>query len=234
MVVGNSAKLKSKLIKVYHDSAMGGHSGVLVTGRRLAIVVYWKGLWKAVREYVRHCNVCQQNKYENVALPGTLQPSLVPKGIFTDILDFIGLPKSQRKSAIFVVVDRLTKYTHFMALPHLYTAKSVAQTFVDNIYKLHGLPEVIVSDRDVVFTSNFWQEIFKSQGVSLHVSTARHPQTNGQTEVVNRCLEAYLSCMCGSMPSSWSEWLSMAVSNKSLSLSTYEKEMLATLLAIKQ
>lgn len=90
MVIGKSEVLKSKLIEVYHDSAVRGHSRVSVTGKRFFVIVYWKGLWKAVREYIRNYSVYQQNKHENVASPTTLQSLPLPKGIFTDILmDFI-------------------------------------------------------------------------------------------------------------------------------------------------
>ncbi|RVW71683.1 Transposon Ty3-I Gag-Pol polyprotein [Vitis vinifera] len=134
------------------------------------------------------------------------------EGVFTDItMDFIeGLPKSNGKTAIFVVVDRLTKYGHFMLLPHPYTAKMVAQVFLDSVYKLHGLPHSITCDRDPIFTSVFWQEFFKLQGVSLQLSTAYHPQTDGQTEVVNRCIETYLRCMVGDNPGQWANWISLA------------------------
>ena len=109
-----------------------------------------------------------------------------------DFIDF--LPVSQGKSTILVVVDRLSKYAHFIPVTHPYTAKSIAQLFLDNIYKLHGLPETIVSDRDKVFMSLFWQSLFKMLQVQLKMSTAYHPETDGQTEVVNKCLEGYLRC----------------------------------------
>nr|GEV97758.1 putative mitochondrial protein [Tanacetum cinerariifolium] len=98
-----------------------------------------------------------------------------------------GLPSSNGKSAIFVVVDRL-----------------------NNVYKLHSLPQVIVSDRDKVFVSLFWKELFKALKVSLHLTTAYHPQTDGQIEVVNRCLECYLRCMSREKPKAWPEWVSLA------------------------
>jgi hypothetical protein len=83
----------------------------------------------------------------------------------TITLDFIeGLPRSKGSNCISVVVDKLSKYAHFLALPHPYSAKQVAITFVDNIFKLHGLPKVMVSDRDPVFTSHLWQELFKLVG----------------------------------------------------------------------
>ena len=90
--------------------------------------------------------------------PDSLQPLPQSQGIFTDItMDFINaLPKFQEKSVIIVVVDRLTKYAHFIGLTHPYIAKTVAQLFLDHVYKLHDLPNIIVTDRDVVFTSQFW------------------------------------------------------------------------------
>lgn len=107
-----------------------------------------------------------------------------------------GLPLSAGKSVIMFVVDRLSKVAHFIALAHPYSAMTVAHAFLDNVYELHGCPSSIVTDRDAVFTSDFWREFFTLQGVTLHMSSAYHPQSDGQTEVVNRCLETYLCCMC--------------------------------------
>jgi len=97
-------------------------------------------------------------------------------------LDFIeGLPKSKTFDTILVVIDKLTKYAHFICLAHPYTAITVAQAFLANIYKLHGMPSVIISDRDRVFTSAFWQELFKLTETTLNMSSSYHPQTDGQT-----------------------------------------------------
>lgn len=87
-----------------------------------------------------------------------------------------------------------------MAISHPYTALNVAQVYMDNIFKLHGMPKTIVSDRDRVFTSRFWHELFRIQGTKLKLSTAYHPQIDGQTEMVNRCLGTYLRCMCSEVP----------------------------------
>ena len=98
-------------------------------------------------------------------------------------MDFIeGLPKSQGYSVILVVVDRFTKYSHFMPLKHPYTVAIVAELFFNNVVKLHSMPLTITSDRDKKFTSNFWKELFKLWGTQLQMSTAYHPQNNGQTE----------------------------------------------------
>ena len=114
------------------------------------------------------------------------------------------------KNSIMVVVDRLSKYAHFMTLSHPYTASKIAQVFVDQVFKLHGMPTSIISDRDPVFISHFWQEFFKLQGTALQMSSAYHPQTDGQTEVVNKCVEQYLRSFCCLKPKEWSKWLSLA------------------------
>ena len=150
LVVGSNDNLRKELFHLFHNTPEGGHSGAEATLQRLASVCYWKGLKRNVREQVRSCVVCQQFKYDNSASPGLLQPLPIPDKIWTEIsMDFLeGLPTAKGKSAILVVVDRLSKYAHFVALSHPYTTVSIAQVFLDNIYKLHGLPTSIVSDRD--------------------------------------------------------------------------------------
>ena len=126
-------------------------------------------------------------------------------------MDFIeGLPKVHDKSVILTIVDRFSKYSHFIALSHPYTATSVARAFFEGVVRLHGFPQSIVSDRDPVFTGNVWRELFKLSGVKLRMSTAFHPQTDGQSEVVNKTIAMYLRCITGDHPRAWVEWLPWA------------------------
>ena len=165
------------MVKSVHDSYVGGHADIQNTFRRLKTNFYWPGMKAMVKRTVEECDVCKQAKAKRIAYPGLLQPLLVPNGTWEAItMDFIeGLPGSEGKNAIMVVVDRFTKYGHFIALSHPYTAQDIAQLFLDHFYKFHGLPAVIITDRDKIFTSIFWKELFKKLGVQVLMSTAYHP-----------------------------------------------------------
>ncbi|CAN6198913.1 unnamed protein product [Urochloa humidicola] len=195
------------------DAAHGaGHEGVQKTLHRLRASFYSPHASKLVREFVKGCMVCQRNKTEHLHPAGLLQPLDVPSSIWSDIaMDFVeGFPKVGGRSVVLTVVDRFSKMAHFVPLGHPYTALSVAQAFFDNIVKLHGLPCSIVSDRDPVFTSALWTELFKLSGVQLRLSSAFRPQTDGQSEVTNRVLGVYLRCLAGDRPRSWLRWLPWA------------------------
>ena len=201
-----------KVLKEFHDSVVGGHSGFFRTYKRISSILFWEGMKRDIQKYVQECEVCQRSKYETLSPAGLLQPLPIPTSTWTDLsMDFLGgLPRARGLDTILVVIDRLTKYGHFFALSHPYTAKEVAEIFVKEIVKLHGFPQTIVSDRDRLFMSSFWTELFKAAGTKLRYSTAYHPQTDGQSEVVNRCLGTYLRCFAGLKPKSWPQWLSWA------------------------
>jgi len=196
--------------EIIHELHSGSHEGFHKMWHRLKSVFYWRGACAQIKEYLRGCDICQRNKSELTLPAGLLQPLPIPTMIWRDIsMDFVdGLPNSQGKTVIFVVVDRLSKYAHFIPLKHPYSAIMVAEEFFENIFKLHGLPTSIVCDRDPTFTSNFWRELFRLQGTRFNFSSAYHPQTDGQTEVVNRTLEMYLRCFTGDRPKEWVKWLS--------------------------
>lgn len=200
------------MLAEFHATPQGGHSGFLRTYRRIAANLYWVGMKNDVQEFVRSCDTCQRQKYMASSPAGLLQPLPIPEQIWEDVsLDFItGLPKSKGFEAILVVVDRLSKYCHFLPLKHPYTARSIAELFAKEIIRLHGIPSSIVSDRDPLFMSHFWKEIFRLQGTQLKMSSAYHPESDGQTEAVNRCLETYLRCFSADQPKTWVCWLHWA------------------------
>jgi hypothetical protein len=126
-------------------------------------------------------------------------------------MDFIeALPRVGGKSVILTVVDRFSKYCHFIALGHPYSAESVAQAFFTEIVRLHGIPQSIVSDRDPVFTAAFWKELMRLSGVKLQMTSAFHPQSDGQTEAANKVIVMYLRCLTGDRPRQWLRWLPWA------------------------
>jgi hypothetical protein len=145
-----------------HSSIIGGHSRVPVTYRKIKQLFAWKGLKLAVHEFVKTCLICQQAKPDRTKSSGLLQPLEIPTGAWQTVtLDFMeGLPQSGQANCVLVVVDKFIKYAHFLPLKHHFTAASIAKLFMDQVYRLHGMPSAIVSDRDRVFTSNLCQELF--------------------------------------------------------------------------
>lgn len=170
--------LKESIFQYVHASPIARHAGYDKTIHRARRDFFFlPGMKSNVKKFIRECDIYQRVKVENVSLAGILQPLSIPaRPWFSISMDFIeGLPLSQGHSVVWVIVDRLTKYAHFLSLAHPYMASSLAQIFDKQIFKLHGLPNSIISDRDIAFTSKFWTELFKVQGVFLAFSTTYHP-----------------------------------------------------------
>ena len=157
MWIGNNSALQTKIIAAFHASPIGGHSGITTTYHRIKGLFYWKGLKQAVESFVQQCDVCQHAKHTHDHPAGLLQPLPIPIGAWQDwSMDFVeGLPVVEGYSVILVVVDRLTKYAHFLPVRHPYTAQSIAKLLLDQVIRLHGFPTTIVSDRDKIFLSSF-------------------------------------------------------------------------------
>lgn len=179
-----------------------------VTYSKLKQYFAWPGMKTSVHNFVKACTICQQAKPDRSKYPGLLQPLLVPHSSLTD--SNYGLPHSSAYNSILVVVDKFTKYAHFIPLIHPFNATKIAQIYLDNIYKLHGMPQSIISDRDNIFTSTFWQALFKLTNTNLCMSSAYHPQSDGRTKRVNQCLETFLRCFVHACPKKWKDWLSVA------------------------
>nr|KYP64304.1 Transposon Ty3-I Gag-Pol polyprotein [Cajanus cajan] len=217
---------RQRLLEEYHATPVAGHSGVKASLSRLAASYHWPTMAADLRRFIRSCSICQQNKYETQKPRGLLQLLTTPNKVWEEItMDFItSLPSSHGYTVIWVVCDRLSKYSHFVALPTHFTAQQLAQRFMQEIFRLHGPPKVTISDRDPIFLSQFWREIFKAQGTKLKYSSSYHPQTDGQTEVLNRTLECFLRCFVSDNPRSWLHFLHIAEfwynTNKHSSLAT--------------
>ncbi|KAA0054183.1 Transposon Ty3-G Gag-Pol polyprotein [Cucumis melo var. makuwa] len=189
LVLSRNSTLIPSLLHTFHDSVLGGHSGFLRTYKRMNREIHWMGMKNDVKKYVEQCEICQRNKTEALAPAGLLQPLPLPNLILA--------------ASIMVVVDRSSKMAHFITLKHPFTAKQVAEKIVEEIISKHGIPNSIVIDRDKIFLSYLWKELFTAMGTSLKRSTAFHPQTDGQTERVDRCLETYLRSFCNEQPTKW-------------------------------
>ena len=205
-------ELRKDIIREHHSSPAGGHSGNTGTLARITSSFAWPNLAKDVQDFLRDCLVCQQSKYSTHKPFGLLQPLPIPQHVWEDIsMDFIThLPLVKGKTTIWVIVDRLSKYSHFIALPAQVSAASLATIFLAEIYRLHGMPRTIVSDIDRLFISKFWSELFRLHGTTLAYNSSYHPQTDGQTEVTNRILETFLRCFVTNSPHLWVSYLPLA------------------------
>ncbi|PNY04552.1 hypothetical protein L195_g000976 [Trifolium pratense] len=200
-----TSHFKELLLREYHETLVRGHAGLSKTMKRLLENFYWDNMNKEAQTFIRQCVICQQTKYSSHKPNGLLQPLPLPNNVWEDIsMDFVtGLPLSKGFTVIMVVVDRFSKGIHLGALATGFTAYKVAKLFVSMVCKLHGLPKSIVSDRDLVFISRFWSDLLKFSGTLLRMSSLYHPQTDGQTEVMNRSVEQYLCAFVHEKPSQW-------------------------------
>lgn len=189
-----------------------GHVGRDRTLQLVSASYYWPSMRRDVERYVERCRACQLAK-GHASNAGLYLPLPIPTQPWTDLsMDFVlGLPRTQRgNDSIFVVVDRFSKMVHFIPCKRTTDAVRVAQLFFSDIYRLHGLPTSIVSDRDTHFLSHFWRSLWKKLNTSLDMSTAYHPQSDGQTEVVNRSLGNMLRALVGENIRAWESHLCQA------------------------
>jgi hypothetical protein len=169
--------LKDKILSAVHDAPLAGHPGYLKTYRKVRERFSWKGLKEDVLWYVRKCMTFQQNNLELTHPTCLIQSLPILENKWEIIsMDFITrFPKVEGRDCIYVLVYKLTKYTHFFSIPSKYSASQTTDIFFREVFKLHGLLRYIVSDRDNGFLSAFWQEIFRLSGTKLTHSTSYHP-----------------------------------------------------------
>ena len=202
---------RKEVLKKEHDSKIAGHFGRERTMELITRNFYWPNLEDDVRSYCNNCDSCQRTKSPRHAKHGLLHPLELPSSPWTYIsVDFItDLPESKGNKNIMVVVDRFTKMAHFIPTAKRESAV-VARLFLENVWKYHGLPLDVVSDRDGVFTGHFIADLYKFLGIKRSMSTAFHPQTDGQTERLNQTIEHFLRTYCNYEQDNWTEMLPMA------------------------
>jgi len=200
-------RLRAEVIRLYHDTPVGGHGGQSKMAELVTRNFWWPGVTREVKRYVEGCDACQHNKNRTQPPVGKLMLNSISEKVWTHIsTDFITkLPLAQGYNAILVVVDRLTKMAHFVPTTERMSAEGLAQLFRDNIWKLHGLPDSIISDRGPQFAAGIMKELNQMLGIDTKLSTAFHPQTDGQTERMNQELEQYLRMFIDHRQEQWPE-----------------------------
>jgi transposase InsO family protein len=212
LCVPNDAALRTRILAECHDSVTGAHFGRDKTLEAVKSRFSWEGLTSAVEQYVATCDACQRNKPSQQLTPGLLMPLPLPeRPCMAWTQDAVtGLPKTKRgHDAIQVYVERLCKLKHFAATHSTDGASELARSFVHTVVRAHGVPESVVSDRDPRFTATFYAELTKLMGIDLHMSTARHPQSDGQSEREIRTLITALRAFCNDHQDDWDDYLDM-------------------------
>jgi hypothetical protein len=208
--IPDNPEIKHHLLREVHDAPLAGHFGIRKTYARIAEHVYWPQMKGSVQHYVEGCHACKTGKKRTTKEGGLLQPLSVPDKPWTHIaMDLITqLPKSkQGHDAIVVFVDRFSKMARFAPCHTTSTGSDIAQIFFKEVFRNHGLPLSIVSDRDPRFTSSFWTSLFGKLGTSLDMSTSHHQQTDGQAERTIQTLGQYLRLYSTKDQESWDEKL---------------------------
>ncbi|KAA3456128.1 DNA/RNA polymerases superfamily protein [Gossypium australe] len=208
--VSRNPELIHLILSEAHNGHLSVHPGSTKMYHDLRQHYWWSGMKRDISDFVSKCLVCQQVKAEHQVPSGLLQPILIPEWKWDRVtMDFVsGLPHTPRKKdAIWVVVDRLKKSTHFISVRSNFSLERLAELYISEIVRLHGVLLSIVSDRDPRFTSRFWKKLQEALGTKLHFSLAFHPQTDGQSERIIQILEDMLRCCILEFNGSWGQYL---------------------------
>uniref|UniRef100_A0A3P9IMG0 Gypsy retrotransposon integrase-like protein 1 n=1 Tax=Oryzias latipes TaxID=8090 RepID=A0A3P9IMG0_ORYLA len=202
-------KVQSDVLAWGHTSRIACHGGTYRTIRLIKRRFFWPSLERDVKEYIAACTTCARSKTSNRPPSGLLQPLPVPSRPWSHIaVDFInGLPPSQGHSVILTVIDRFSKAAQFIPLPQLPSASETADVLVNHVFRHHGIPSDIVSDRGPQFTSQVWKAFCSALGATVSLTSGYHPQANGQAERANQELEAALRCLASQNQADWSKYL---------------------------
>jgi len=182
--IPNNEGIRTALIVKHHECPHAGHGGIAKTTQLINRQYYWRKIREDIKRFIKNCDTCQRTKLVRHAPYGLLQSNEAPDRPWKSIaMDFItDLPKSEGYDTTLVVIDRLTKMSHFIACSKDLDARQFANRFMREIVRLHGLPHDIITDRGTLFTSDLWKETTGKLGIERRLSTAFHPQTDGQTE----------------------------------------------------
>ena len=206
-------KLVQEILESKHDTKIAGHMGQEKTIELFRRNFWWPKMNERIIDFVQSCINCRQNKTARHHLYGLSSPLELPYAPWQSIaMDFItDLPLSEESDQLWVVIDRFTKMVHFIPLRQAEKmAANLAKIFAREIWKYHGTPMDIVSDRDSQFTSGTWKEFLRELGTRPRMFTTFHPQTDGQTEQLNQTIEAYLRAFISKEQSNWAALLPMA------------------------
>jgi hypothetical protein len=210
--------IREQVLQAHHDGPIRGHPGVTKMVQTVQAQFWFPKMRLAIETYVKKCNICRRTKHDRHLPYGKLQALPVPTQPWQSVaMDFVvKLPSSddpvtqEPYDSILVVTDRFTKFGRFIPYRETWTAEQLARVFVKEVVANHGIPRQLISDRDKLFTSNFWTELIKIVGVKHKLSTAYHPQTDGQTERLNQVLEQYLRCYVNDSQDNWVALLPVA------------------------
>ncbi len=206
------SECRLSVLQICHDSPSAGHFGIRKTLNLIKRNFWWSSMSSDVKDYVRSCDVCCRSKESRHKPYGFLQPLPISSRPWSSIsMDFItDLPNSNGFTCILVVVDRLTKMCNLIPFKSIPSSEETAIAFRNSIFRSHGLPDEIITDRGTQFTSKFWSALCKSFHVNLKFSSPFHHQSNGQTERVNSVIEQYLRCFSNYKGTDWSKFLDLA------------------------
>ncbi|QRV88083.1 Retrotransposable element Tf2 protein [Ceratobasidium sp. AG-Ba] len=210
IVIPENKEVKLAILEMHHDNPIAGHQGQARTLELISRRYYWPAMKLQVNRFVESCEVCQRSKGHKQFAP--LKPLPIPQKPWEDIAyDFIvKLPESQGLDSILVVIDRFSRQAHFIPCLESTNAEGVADLFIQEVWKLHGLPKTTVSDRGPTFNSQFLRALYAKLGIEPKFSTAFHPETDGITERTNQWLEGFLRSFCNYRQDDWVRWLPIA------------------------
>jgi hypothetical protein len=216
--------LRLEVLRSCHDTKLAGHYGRRKTTELVTRKFYWPNMNQSIQDFCDTCEACTRSKTPRHLPFGKLMPLPISERPWSSIsMDFItDLPESEGMTTILTVVDRFSKMGHFIPVPNLLNAEETAEVFIHEIVRLHGLPLEIISDRGTQFTSHFWERFLSLLGIKRCLSSAYHPQSDGQSERANQVIQQYLRCFVGYHQDDWASLLPLAEFsfNNTLNVST--------------